>query len=163
MTIKASAVTPAKAIELAPGALFVIKQEWYLRVQLTGHYEPIVESAIQLGGGTEVFDPSGERCITLAPNHSFEVRLIGAIDGPGAPPHGAPNGPRWVPHGSLTWTVGGKLVIAWEKLYLTLDGLESNEVNPHDAFYVTHWGVWGLDPDGKQISPEPLVVIGAHA
>lgn len=150
MTIKASAITQAKAIELAPGALFTIEEKWYLRAQLLGQQEQIIESAIPLFGGDEFFHLGAEPCITLAPLHSFECRLIGAIKGPARP----------LP-GSLTWTVAGELVLVWEDWYVTLGGFESKNVNKREAFYVTHWGVWVIGADGKEVSPDPLFVIGA--
>ncbi|APP84812.1 hypothetical protein ABQZ99_010605 [Xanthomonas hortorum pv. vitians] len=150
MTIKASAVTPAKAIELAPGALFTIETNWYLRALLKGQQEQDIESAIPLSEGAEFIHVGAERCIALAPFHSYECRLIGEIQGPGRP----------LP-GSLTWTVGGEPVLAWDKFFATFDGCESKDVNKREAFYVTHWGVWVIDGNGKPASPDPLFVIGA--
>ncbi|MCM5542802.1 hypothetical protein [Xanthomonas hortorum] len=81
---------------------------------------------------------------------AFPRNLIGEIQGPGRP----------LP-GSLTWTVGGELVLAWGEFFATFDGFESKDVNKREAFYVTHWGVWVIDGNGKPASPDPLFVIGA--
>ncbi|MEA9842207.1 hypothetical protein [Xanthomonas campestris] len=150
MTIKASAVTPAKAIELAPGALFTIEEKWYLRTLLKGQQEQDIESAVPLSEGAEFIHVGAEPCITLAPFHSYECRLIGAINGPGRP----------LP-GSLTWTVGGELVVAWDAFFVTFAGFESKDVNKGEAFYVTHWGMWMIGENGKPASPDPLFVVGA--
>lgn len=93
MTIKASAVTPAKAIELAPGALFTIETNWYLRALLKGQQEQDIESAIPLSEGAEFIHVGAERCIALAPFHSYECRLIGEIQGPGRPFPARSHGP----------------------------------------------------------------------
>ncbi|MDC8640868.1 hypothetical protein [Xanthomonas hortorum] len=49
---------------------------------------------------------------------AFPRNLIGEIQGPGRP----------LP-GSLTWTVGGELVLAWGEFFATFDGFESKDVN----------------------------------
>ncbi len=89
MTIRASAFATAKAIDLPHGSLFTIEHVWYLRAQLVGTIEPEIQVGIPLAGSDQVLHLSGDRCITLAPEHAFECRIIGPIEGPGLPLPGA--------------------------------------------------------------------------
>ncbi|AMV05376.1 hypothetical protein [Xanthomonas citri] len=154
MPINANIFQLAKAIDLTAGTLFTIEEQWYVRGQLHNNHQQLVESAIPLTPGADYFDLGGQHCIALARPHTIECRVIGPIRGPGRP----------LPS-SLTWTVTGDIVYTEpvSKKFITFAGEESNGVNAREAFFAGHWGIWVLDANGKEVSRDPLVVIGAEA
>ncbi|KPN12213.1 hypothetical protein AN652_01745 [Xanthomonas arboricola pv. pruni] len=111
------------------------------------------QAAIPLSKGAEFHWLTSEKCLTLAKGYRYELRIIGPLQGPGK-----------TEQGSLVWCNDGTLAVAMKNYFMAFTGVETKDVNIRaGTFSAFHWGAWVLDADGKEISPDPLFVIGADA
>ncbi|CEE16384.1 hypothetical protein [Xanthomonas citri] len=151
MTIKATALTLATAIDLEPGAVFTAAGHWYLRADVSDRAD-VEPAAIPLSKGAEFHWLTADKCLALAPGCRYELRIIGPIKGAGKPDHT-----------SLVWCNDGSLAVAINDYFIAFTGLETKDLNIRAGiFSVPHWGAWVLDADGNEVSPDPLFVIGAE-
>lgn len=152
--MKASNMVLAKDLELQPGTLLHSGNEWHLRVHLEENlqkYEGVVSlGATSLGEYRNLDHPSS--CLALLPRLQVEARFIGDIQGPGA-----------APPGSLVWGREGLSLVGvvGSRLFVGLNGLESDDVLRDKHFFATHWGLWIVDGDGKDVYDTPFLTVKA--
>ncbi|MDO0811554.1 hypothetical protein VDP73_21230 [Xanthomonas campestris pv. campestris] len=151
MPLKPDSFVIARATDLLPGAIFTTGGNWFMHALVFRNYAPAHAAvALTFKGATNFIQ--GEMGVTLAPRLKAEIRVIGPIQGPGTPPPA-----------SIAWTDSDEPVIVAADTLITFAGAESSAINRLDAFYATHWGVWVLDAEGRELSRDPLFVIGAEA
>lgn len=152
--MKASNMVLAKDLELQPGTLLHSGKGWHLRVHLEENYDKF-EGAISLAPdtlGEYSHLENASSCLALLPRVQLEARIIGDLQGPGlAPP------------GSLAWGVSGLSIVAVvrNRLFVGLNGLESDDISRDKHFFAPHWGLWVVDGDGKDVYGAPLLTVKA--
>ncbi|MCF8828558.1 hypothetical protein VDG03_18285 [Xanthomonas campestris pv. raphani] len=152
MAIKPSNFVLARDSELPLGTVYTREEKWFLRVQIMDR-DITQEAAFELTSERSL-DWMNEPAtvLSLAPQVSLEVRVIGPIRGPGVPPTG-----------SLVWTAAGDQAIYFRPTFVRLNGKETKDVNKDRAFFAEHWGGWLIGEDGKELSADPLFVVGKPA
>ncbi|MCC8489115.1 hypothetical protein LN572_04420 [Xanthomonas citri pv. fuscans] len=154
MKIRASALTLATFAELPPGALFTIDGHWYLRIDFNDLGASDIQPAAILLSKEVKFEwlSDDAKCLALAEGYRYELRINGPIKGLGRPDIA-----------SLFWLRDGSLAVSTDRGFFAFTGVETTDVGIRaGTFFAPQWGAWLLDATGKEVSPDPLFVIGAH-
>lgn len=150
MPLRPDSFVIARVIDLPAGAIFTTGGNWFMHAVVFRNWTTTSAAVALTFNGATAFIQS-EMGVTLAPHLKAEFRVIGPIQGPGTPPPA-----------SIAWTDADEPVIVATDALITLAGAESSTINRYDGFYATHWGVWVLDAEGREITREPLFVVGAE-
>lgn len=149
MAVRANAFVLQRDIDVPRGSIYCTEKQWFLRALIhEDHGGDSLEVGIRLSNAELYVVHRPTNAISLAPGLALQARVIGEVSGPGVPPKT-----------SLVWTADGGQAISMGNYFVNIDGNETKEVSKAAAYFATHWGVWLIDADGKEVGTDPLVVI----